>query len=181
MFSRVSVATERLGCLTPQDLLRILRQCYTQAQGETTQEGAKPQYAAIPHLYAIREWLLPYMKEIHGLNSFHSFVIVRNNEGKAVLHFKAWSTSQWDGEVCDPVVLLDGNIPPGLPEIVKPNYDVVDFARLRSMVEKCVKNGVFTPEEKQEWLTFVEEEERTASVYEDVEEVVYDKDDGELK
>lgn len=35
-------------------------------------------------------------------------------------------------------------------------------------------------EDKQEWLNILEEEERTASIYEDVEEIVYDKDDGEL-
>ncbi|KAL9977254.1 hypothetical protein ACROYT_G014636 [Oculina patagonica] len=65
---------------------------------ETMQEGAKTQYVTLPHLYAVQEWLLPYMKPIYGLNSFHSFVIVKNNVGKAVLHFKAWSTSQWVGE-----------------------------------------------------------------------------------
>lgn len=119
------------------------------------------------------------MKQIHGLNSFHSFVIAKNDEGKAVLHFKAWCTSDWDGERYDPIVLL-GDLPQGVPEIIKPNYDAVDFTRLRSMVNKCVNNGVFTNEEKQEWLHFLEEEERTASIYENVEEIVYDKDDGEL-
>lgn len=180
MFSRVSVAIERLGCLTPQDLLRILRTCYTQSQGETTQEGAKPQYATFPHLYAVREWLLPYQKQLHGLNSFHSFVIVKNDEGKAVLHFKAWCTSEWDGERYEPVVLLR-DLPQDVPEIIKPNYDAVDFGRLKSMVDKCVNNGVFTNEEKKEWLNFLEEEEITASIYEDMEEIVYDKDDGKLK
>ena len=174
------MAIERLGCLTPQDLLRILRTCYTQSQGETTQEGAKPQYATFPHLYAVREWLLPYQKQLHGLNSFHSFVIVKNDEGKAVLHFKAWCTSEWDGERYEPVVLLR-DLPQDVPEIIKPNYDAVDFGRLKSMVDKCVNNGVFTNEEKKEWLNFLEEEEITASIYEDVEEIVYDKDDGKLK
>lgn len=68
-----------------------------------------------------------------------------------------------------------------MPEIIKPNYDALDFARLKSMVDKCVNNGAFTDEEKKEWLNFLEEEEITASVYEDVEEIVYDKDDGKLK
>ena len=81
------------------------------------------------------------MKQIHGLNSFHSFVIVKNNDGKAVLHFKAWCTSQWDGEGYDPVVLL-GNFPQSVPEIIKPNYDAVDFNKLRSMIDKNVPKMV---------------------------------------
>ena len=85
------------------------------------------------------------MKQIHGLNSFHtcSFVIVKNDEGKAVLHFKAWCTSEWDGEQYDPIMVLH-DLPQGVPEVIRPNYDAVDFARLRGMVDKCVNNGVFT-------------------------------------
>lgn len=180
MFSQISVATEKMGCLTPQDLLRIIRQSYTQSQGETTQEGAKPQYATISNVYAVREWLLPYMNKLHGLNSFHNFVIVRNDEGKAVLHFKAWCNSQWEAEAYEPIVLLKDNLPQGVPDTIKPDYEAVDLARLRSMVERCVTNGVFTSQEEQEWLTFLEEEKTTASAYEDIEEKVYNKNDGEL-
>ena len=182
MFSHISVATEKSGCLTPQDLLRILRRSYTQNQGETTQEKAKPQYATITHLYAVREWLLPHIKQIHGLNTLHSFVIKRNKDGYAVLNFKAWCTSQWDASnAYEPVVLLDGNLPEGAPDIVKPNYEVVDFNRLRSMVEKCVTNGIFNSVEEREWMAFLEEEERTASAYDNVVEIVHDRNDGEFK
>jgi len=131
-------------------------------------------------VYAVQEWLLPYMNKLHGLNSFHNFVIVRNNEGKAVLHFKAWCNSQWEAEAYEPIVLLKEDLPQGVPDTVKPNYDAVDFARLRSMVERGVTNGVFTSEEEQEWLTFLEEEMSTASTYEGIEEKVYDENDGEL-
>lgn len=65
-------------------------------------------------------------------------------------------------------------------EIIKLNYDVVDFGRLKSMVEKCVNNGVFINEEKKEWFNFLEEEEIIVSIYKDVEEIVYDKDDSKL-
>ena len=126
MFSRISVATEKSGSLTPQDFLRIIRRYYKQAQGETTQEGARAQYATTPHLYTVREWLLPHLQHLHGLNSFHSFAIVRNTEGKAVLHFKAWSTSQWEAEAYEPVGLLR-TTPTGLPDLIKPNYGTVDI------------------------------------------------------
>ena len=80
----------------------------------------------------------------------------------------------------EPVVLLDGNLPEGVPNIVKPNY-VVDFNRLRSMVEKCVRNGIYNSVEQREWLPFLEEEERTASGYDKAVEMMYERNDGELK
>lgn len=169
MFSRISVATEKSGCLTPQDLLRIIRRCYKQAQGETTQEGAQAQYANIPHLYAVREWLLPHLQQLHGLNNFHSFVFARNAEGKAVLHFKAWCTSQWEVDAYEPVELLR-TIPNGLPDLIKPNYEAVEIHKLRSMVEKCTNNGIFKSVEKEEWLTFLDKEQEQANLYEDVQE-----------
>lgn len=49
------------------------------------------------------------------------------------------------------------------------------------MVEKCVTNGIFNSVEQREWLTFFEDEERTASAYDNVVEIVYDRSDGELK
>ena len=179
LFSRISVATEKLGCLTPQDLLRIIRNCYKQNQGETTEAGAQPQYAITPHLYAVREWLLPHMKQIHGWNSFHSFVITRNDDRKAVLHFKAWCTTKWESvEQYDPIVLLN-DVPQGVPELLKPNYSVVDLSKLRTMVDKCYTNGVFRQEEKTEWLSFIEKEEKVADGYENVDEIVYKTGDGE--
>ncbi len=57
--------------------------------------------------------------------------------------------------------------------MVKLNNAAVDFNRLQSMVEKCVNNGVFGNEEKQEWLTFAKEEKRMFSAYDKVEKKVY--------
>ena len=168
MFSRISVATERSGCLTPQDLLRIIRRSYKQGQGETTHEGAQPQYANTQSLYAVREWLLPHMQQLHGLSGFHSFVILRNTEGKAVLHFKPWCTSQWEADAYEPVELLR-TMPTGLPDLIKPNYSAVDLPKLRSMVEKCTNNGIFKTVEKEEWTTFLNNEQQQADLYEGVE------------
>ena len=169
MFSRISVATEKSGCLTPQDLLRIIRRSYKQTQGETTQEGAQPQYANTTSLYAVREWLLPHMQQLHGLSGFHSFTILRNAEGKAVLHFKPWCTTQREDEAYEPVELLR-TIPTDLPDLIKPNYSTVDLAKLRSMVDKCTSNGVFKTIEKEEWMKFLTNEQHQAELHEGVEE-----------
>lgn len=96
LFSRISVATEKLGCLTPEDLLRIIQPCHKQTQGEASEAGAQPQYVTMENLYATREWILPHMLHLHNLNDFHSFMIKRIEEGKAVLPFKAWSSTQWE-------------------------------------------------------------------------------------
>ena len=178
LFSRVSVATEKSGCLTPEDLLRIIRRCHKQTQGETSEAGAQPQYATMENLYAIREWIYPHMLHLHNLNDFHSFMIKRNGEGKAVLHFKAWSSTQWESEEYEPLVLLK-SLPQDVPQLVKPNYDAVDIPKLRRMVDKCVNNGVFKNEEKIEWLEFLQKEEELALGYEDVEEIVFRPGDGE--
>jgi len=90
MFSRLSVAVQRSGCLTYQDLLRLLRVCYRQKQGEMTEEGARIQYAEMDQVFAFREWLIPYMFPVHNLLKFHHFKFTRNDEGKCQMDFKAW-------------------------------------------------------------------------------------------
>lgn len=83
-----------------------------------------------------------------------SFVIVRNPEGKANLHFKHWCTSQWEVEAYEHVELLR-TIPTDLPDLIKPNYEAGDLPRLNSMVEKCTNNGIFKSEEEEEWMAFL--------------------------
>lgn len=158
--------------MTYKDLLGILRRCYTQSQGETTQEGAKPQYARMPSEYAIREWLLPHMKSVHNLHGFHVFKIVRTDNDKTEMHCKAWCTSQWDTDKYPPLTLLK-SIPEGVPELIKPNYQAIDIGKLQSMVRKCVEVGVFKEEESREWSEFLEMEENLAASYDNVEEIVY--------
>ena len=76
MFSRLSVAISRRGVKTYQDLLRHIRMCHNQSQGAVNQEGAKPQYARMDNIYAVREWLQPHCREIHGLRDFQQFALV---------------------------------------------------------------------------------------------------------
>lgn len=181
MFSRLSVALQRTGCLTYKDLLGILRRCYTQSQGETTQEGARPQYARTSTVYAIREWLLPHMKAVHNLHDFHVFSIVRNENGEAEMSCKPWSMSQYDVESHPPLTLLKSK-PTGVPELVKPNYGAIDLARLKGMVKKCVDVGVFKDEEEREWSEFLENEERLVASFDDVQERTYlDKSQGKFR
>lgn len=91
MFSRVSVALAKSGCLTYQSFVQMLKCCYQQKQGETTQEGARIQYAEMEQVFAIREWLIPHMTdELHWLKDYHNFRFSRNEEGKCVMVYKNW-------------------------------------------------------------------------------------------
>lgn len=90
MFSRLSVAIARSGCLTPTDLRRLIGSCYKQTQGDVTQAGARPQVAQLQHLYAIREWLKPHSWEVHYLRSFHQFRFYLDERGKCLTDFKPW-------------------------------------------------------------------------------------------
>ena len=161
---------EKEGCLTPQDLLRIIRNCHKQNQGETKEARSEEE---------VREWLLPHMKQIHELNSFHSFVITWNDDRKAVLHFKAWCTTKWESVEQYEAIVLSNDVPQGIPELLKPNYNVVDLSKLCTMVDKCYTNGVFRQEEKTEWLSFIEKEEKVADGYENIDKIVYKTGDGE--
>ena len=150
----------------------MLRQCYSQTQGETTQEGARPQYARTSTVYAIREWLLPHKKGVHRLHNFHAFTFVRGEGKKAEMLCKPWCVSQYDPAANPPVTLLHSR-PQGYPELVKPQYEAVDLGRIRGMVRKCVDAGVFREDEEREWNAFLEREEHLAASFIDVEERTY--------
>lgn len=74
----------------------MLRCCYKQNQGETTQDGATIQYAEMDQIYAIREWIIPHMtSELHWLRDFHHFKFTRNNNGKCQMFYKAWCRGEF--------------------------------------------------------------------------------------
>lgn len=89
MFSRLSVAIQRSGCLTYQDLLKLLRGCYKQNQGETSEGGATIQYAEMDQIFAIREWLIPHMEPVHALLEYHHFRFTREGQ-KCTMDYKPW-------------------------------------------------------------------------------------------
>lgn len=61
LFSGLSVAIQRSGCLTWKDLLKLLRVCYKQTQGDTTDKVATIQYAPMDQNFAIRKSITPHI------------------------------------------------------------------------------------------------------------------------
>ncbi|KAK3735320.1 hypothetical protein QZH41_018723 [Actinostola sp. cb2023] len=174
MFSRLSVAISRRGAKTYQDLLRHIRICHNQNQGEVNQEGAKPQFARIDNVYAIREWLQPCCKEMHALRDFHQFAFVRNDQGQCIIDFKPWcSGSSWDRQKWKPLGPILQELPQGIPDLIKPNFEVVGFERIKKTVEKCGEMGILNSHEVELWHDFLAEEKDYCEVYENIEAVNY--------
>lgn len=177
MFSRLSVAIARRGAKTFQDLTKLIQECYSQQQGHVNQQGARPQYARIAHMYAIREWLQPYAEEMHYLRDQHHCAFVRNEHGQCIVRQKPWcsSTPNWDDTQWPPLHVFQKGLPEGVPDLVKPSFEEVGFGRLQSMVSSCTSKGILRSDEKQLWDDFLEKEMEYEQSYDDVEEIEYRK------
>ncbi|KAK3707298.1 hypothetical protein QZH41_004232 [Actinostola sp. cb2023] len=135
-----------------------------------------PQYARIEHLYAIREWLQPCAEELHRLKDFHHFSFVRNEDGKCMIDYKPWcGATSWDRDKWEPLGPILKQLPQGIPDVIKPSFEVVGFKRLENMVKKCTEKGILTTQEEKLWDEFLSQEMAYAERYEDVEEIDYGK------
>lgn len=168
IFSRLSVAIASLGCLTFNDLIKLIRTSYKQTGGTFGgEEGAIPQWIALNHQYAIREWLEPHMCGLHNLRLFYHFAFVTEND-EVVMHYKQWSSEKWDENKYQPLKLLKGS-PSGVPSLIKPDYEAVELKKLESMVDKSSEIGAFQKEEVEQWKEFLAKERKKAEMYENAE------------
>ena len=167
LFSRLSVAIANFGCLTFKDLIILIRNSYKQTGGVFGEEGAVPQWVALSHLYAIREWLEPHMCGLHNLRQFYHFAFVIEN-GEVMMHYKQWSSEKWDEKKYPPLQILEG-LPSGIPSLIKPDYEAIELKKLENMVEKCSEIGAFQNDDVEQWTEFLEEEKKKAEMYEEAE------------
>lgn len=49
-------------------------------------------------LYDIKTWIIPHLNELHGHSQPHCFKFVLNDQGKAVMYVRNWTTSSWCSE-----------------------------------------------------------------------------------
>lgn len=167
LFSRLSVAIASLGCSTFNDLIILIRNSYKQTGENFGEEGAVPQWVALNHLYAIREWLEPHMCGLHNLRQFYHFAFVTEND-EVVMHYKQWNSEKWDSKKYPPLKLLQ-SMPTGIPVLIKPDYEAIELKKLENMVEKSSEIGAFQKEEAQQWTEFLAEEKKKAEMYETAE------------
>lgn len=177
MFSRLSVAISRRGAKTYQDLLRHIRMCHNQNQGEVNQKGAKPQFARLDNMFAIREWLQPYSEGMHRLRNFHQFSFTRDDNGNSIIDLKPWcADSSWD-RIENPFLgpIFQTEIPQGVPDLVKPKFEEVGFERIKKTVTKCREMGILSSQEVDRWDDFFAEEKEYQDAYDNVEIIDYCK------
>ena len=167
LFSCLSVAIASLGCLTFKDLVSLIRNCYKQTGGIFGEEGAVPQWVALNHLYAIREWLEPHMCGLHNLRQFYHFAFVSENE-EVVMHYKQWNSEKWDTVKYQPLKILNG-LPTGIPPLIKPDYEAVELKKIEHTVNKCSEIGAFGEKEVEDWSEFLAEETKKAEMYDNAE------------
>jgi len=56
-------------------------------------------------IYDIKAWITPHLNNLHGHSQPHCFKSIRNNQEKAVMYYRNWTTSPWCSEEDATVVL----------------------------------------------------------------------------
>ena len=85
-FSRISTHLNKRNICSPIKLFTAIPRAHTKVH--TTTER-------ILHVFNVKDWLAPHQHAMYHHSKPHLFKFTRNNEGKAVLHTKDWSTSEW--------------------------------------------------------------------------------------
>lgn len=64
-----------------------------------------PQMYFMEEMYDIKSWITPHLSELHGHRQPHCFKFVLNEEEKAVMYFRNWTSDPWCNEEKATVVL----------------------------------------------------------------------------
>lgn len=64
-----------------------------------------PQAYFMEEMYDIKAWIVPHLNEFHGHSQPHCFKFVLNQDGKAVMYFRNWTSDPWCTEEEAMVVL----------------------------------------------------------------------------
>jgi len=85
-------------------------------------------------MFDVKTWMEPVQRDISGHIHHHQFKIERNEQGRAVLWYKKWSTStEWLPE--GGIQITDG-VPAGEPAILQPNISNLNLDRLKADLNK---------------------------------------------
>ena len=67
-----------------------------------------------------------------------------------------WSSEKWNAT----------KYQPGIPLLIKPDYEAVELQKLENMVEKSAEIGAFRTDKVEQWTKFLAEERKKAEMYE---------------
>ncbi|XP_074659473.1 uncharacterized protein LOC141912156 [Tubulanus polymorphus] len=147
LFSRFSTYLNRHDAITMQQLMSAFEAC---------DKKHSPVGIEIDHCYNISSWLSEEIEKISFHSKPHVFKISRDANGQAKMTTKKWSTDRvWIDCDGDKFGHLLRKIPSGVPDMIKPNFDNIEFNRLRSDVERAFK--FMANEDRSWWKKYLEE------------------------
>lgn len=132
VFSRFSTWLQTHPALTSSQLINGFEKSYT----------PNPQGIVLEKQFNVSEWIKPQLESISMHSKPHQFRIKRNAWGKGVISFKKWSDdANWMESVGAAAGRLLKTTPDqkDSPKLIKPDYDDMDFYRLRSDVESSFR------------------------------------------
>ena len=94
---------------------------------------------------------------------------------KCIIDLKPWCAGSWDREAfpsLGPILLTE---PQGIPDLVKPNFEVVGFDRIKKTVENCGEMGILNSQELELWDQFLADERKYQEAYDAIEAINYSK------
>ncbi|XP_060561179.1 uncharacterized protein LOC132720949 [Ruditapes philippinarum] len=133
LFSRFSVRASREDIFIMDDLITTFEKCYKQLPVT----GMK-----IAEVYNFQEWL--QLNNIKNHSHPHVFKFTRNEDGKAIMKYKKWSTDKkWITSTgSDKYILQDMDDSP--INKIKPTVDNLDFERLRHDTDQVARITTLT-------------------------------------
>lgn len=117
-FSRISVQLRKNGAESIPDLLHAT---------EISMEP-NPKTYFMESMFDVRSWIEPHLNEIHGHRDPHCFKFLLNEENKAVMYFRNWTSNSWCPQEKATIVLK--SLPEDIPQFAIPSLLKVEPVKL---------------------------------------------------
>ena len=96
----------------------------------------------------VSDWIQPYINKASQHSYPHQFRITKDQQGKAIMHTKKWSSSpEWQATTGEEFLIKAH--PEGVPEIVEPKCEELCLRNLRRDLPKY--QPYLTREDMEEW------------------------------
>ena len=127
-----------------------------------------PTAITVDKIYKIKEWIAPYIQKISFHAGPHQFKIKLNEDCRAVLTYKKWSTdNNW--ETCASVndgILLTW-IPDGKPETERADPKKLPALSIEGLMNdyKACAAQLMSPDEDKWWNNFLDEAQKLEGIF----------------
>ncbi|XP_072050017.1 uncharacterized protein [Amphiura filiformis] len=151
LFSRIAVHLRRFSIPTFTKLIHLLQGAVTKIC--TTAER-------FLNYFNIRDWLAPFISEVHDHCKPHAFRFTKNEQGRARMQYKMWAATDEDWKECvvtgeHSYLLLEH--PGNTPDRVQPNTTNLRLDTVLADVTKLTKKGQLEGSHLQEWKELIKQ------------------------